>query len=629
MFIFSRKIYSTCLILLISLYCLSTYAAKIDYKAAADDISQRLDTALSQYQSGDVKQAKRVVQMAYFRVFENLEGPVRINYSAQYSRELEGKFGEIRKLIANGKPVSEVTKQINWLKNEINSLPVKLEAGHQLIAEKNDFNATTIATEWQHIANETNNAINETLYAYRDNDQTLALKNIQTAFLDYKSSGLSDVLIENKKTSDNTDIISYFENIIAQVKLNPQDATRDKQVRDIAYQGYMLTEKLNDILPGLPGKKANKKTLQKDWVEINSTILNAVDAAIAKYQSGDIDVGITDVQDTYFDVFEASGYENTLGAHDSTFKAKLESYFTRIVSLMTAKHDVIDINLQRDLLERDLIKAAGMLDNGPQSFWEVAIQAFIILLREGLEAMLIVAAIAAYLIKNNHQEKMWVVKQSVGLALVASVITAYIFKLLFTNSGVNREILEGATMAVAVVILFFMSYWLLSKVEAHQWQKYLQNKLKGSLTKGSIMGLWLASFLAVYREGAETVLFYFALSAGVNNGGLTGIAAGVIAALVALFVIYLIMRYTVVKLPLKPFFIFTGSFMYLMAFIFSGKSVMELVEGKVIQPTILSHMPEISWLGVYPYVESLIPQLVLVVAAILAWLVIKLRAKKS
>ncbi len=87
------------------------------------------------------------------------------------------------------------------------------------------------------------------------------------------------------------------------------------------------------------------------------------------------------------------------------------------------------------------------------------------------------------------------------------------------------------------------------------------------------------------------------------------------------------MRYSVVRLPLKPFFMFTGSFMYLMAFVFAGKGVLELVEGKLFQPTLINGFPEISWLGIYPYVETLLPQVVLLLAALVALWVMRRKAR--
>ena len=104
---------------------------------------------------------------------------------------------------------------------------------------------------------------------------------------------------------------------------------------------------------------------------------------------------------------------------------------------------------------------------------------------------------------------------------------------------------------------------------------------------------------------------------------------GFFLGVIILAVCYFLMRYTVVKLPLKPFFMFTGSFMYLMAFVFAGKSVLELIEGKLFEPTLVSGITEISWLGIYPYVETLVPQAVLLVAAVFAFIYMKYQSRKS
>ncbi len=150
-----------------------------------------------------------------------------------------------------------------------------------------------------------------------------------------------------------------------------------------------------------------------------------------------------------------------------------------------------------------------MLGEGEETQWSLLLYSLMIIVREGLEALLIVAAIVAWLVKNDHHDKLPLIRQSVVVALVASVATAVVFQLVFTRSGASRELLEGITMLIAVVMLFFMSYWLLSKVESRRWKARLEGKLTHSLSRGSLVGLWLTSF-AVYREGAETVLFYYA-----------------------------------------------------------------------------------------------------------------------
>ncbi len=246
-----RSLIIACM-LVFSSFCL---AAQPDYQAAVDDISQRLDKTVSLYKAGNIADAKRTVQMAYFSVFEGIEGPVRINYSAKYSAELEAKFGEIRTLIAEQAPLEQVEKEVTWLKNEINSLPQKLAQGHQLIAQDNDFNATSIAPEWKKLANNINELINAGVWSYKNNEQGKALQTINKALNEYQASGLSDSLHKHAKADVDKQILDNFAKMTRQMQSDPQDAVQQKKlIKQIAYQGYLITQALNDELPGL-GKR--------------------------------------------------------------------------------------------------------------------------------------------------------------------------------------------------------------------------------------------------------------------------------------------------------------------------------------------------------------------------------------
>ena len=293
------------------------------------------------------------------------------------------------------------------------------------------------------------------------------------------------------------------------------------QITEIGYQSTQLLQDIEENLPNLPttreeqnvqsnaAQQATDNQQEQDWNKIKQEINQRIQQAITLYQQGESKKAILSVQDTYSTCLKHWN-GNKVGSRDSNFKAELEGYFTRLVSLMKAEQGD-KLQAQADGLNQNLTKAVEMLQGEEQSDWSMFLYSLLIILREGLEALLIVAAIVTYLIKNNHQDKLPVIRQSVYVALIASVVTAFIFQLIFENSGQNRELLEGFTMIFAVVMLFMMSYWLLSKVEAQNWKRYLEGKLSTALTTGSLIGLWLTSFLAVYREGAETVLFYYAL----------------------------------------------------------------------------------------------------------------------
>lgn len=607
-----------------------------DFPALAQDIQKRLDHAVALYAKQDASEARAQVQGAYFEVFENLEGPIRINLSAQKSIEMESAFGEIRKMIADRRPQTEVAARIGRLKTEIDEALPHLSGGHQLVAENlhDGYDDPRVLPHWRQSLQIIDDRLAEAMTAHETGKVEEVRKKIQQAQYDgYKNSEMEIAVRQFRSSEQSGAINKQFSKLM---DLAEKQATHG----EFGYEITNLLQDVSDLLPDLPATRedqnpkpasANASDTDTDWSKVVTDIDTALAAAIYRYKSGDAKLAIVAVQDSYFDLFEASGMENKIGARDAGVKTTLEGYFTRMVSLMKAGRPAEEIAVQAIALKADLSKAASLLGGaGQQEKGGLFLYSLLIILREGLEALLIVAAIITYLIKNNHRDKLPLIRQSVFVALGASVVTALLFQMLFANSGASRELLEGFTMLIAVVMLFSMSYWLLSKIEARHWKAYLEGKLSESLSKGSLIGLWLTSFLAVYREGAETVLFYFALFGDAGSSvDMVSILAGFVAGTLLLLVAYVVMRFTVVKLPLKPFFLFTGSLMYLMAFVFAGKGVLELIEGKLFQPTLLAAAPEVGWLGIYPYAETLAPQAALIAAALIAlWIMARQRAGK-
>ncbi len=598
-----------------------------NYKVYVNEIKQRLDAAAELYQNQHIDEAKQRVQMAYFEIFENLEGAIRINFSAKKSYQMEAMFGEIRKMMGNNAPVDNVLSQISQLKSDLTQVLPALETGHQITADSahSVYSQSDIAPYWQASFKVIDDDLAAMLAAYQKGDFDKAKKLAQAAQYDgYKNSEMEMAVRENRSAKQSGAINHQFYNLI---KLSEKAGN----INELSYEITNLLQDIEALLPNLPSEQDEKAALaaqkaatehasgNKDWSQVAEIVNQQLQDAIKLYNTGAHEKAMLAVQNTYFDVFESSGFENKIGSRDSDFKATLEGYFTRMVSFMKAGKSSEKLQEQAQGLADGMAQAVNMIQGTHKNDWSLFLYSLLIIAREGLEALLIVAAIVTYLVKNNHQDKLPVIRQSIYVALAASVVTAAVFQAVFSNAGASRELLEGFTMIFAVIMLFMMSYWLLSKVEANNWKRYLEGKLSMALTTGSLVGLWLTSFLAVYREGAETVLFYYALVGDVQSSmGYAYLLGGLVVGIIFLAVCYFVMRYTVVKLPLKPFFMFTGSFMYLMAFVFAGKSVLELIEGKLFQPTFLPHIIEIPWLGIYPYAETLAPQVVLVLAAIFA-----------
>jgi len=613
---------------------ISTANAKegLDYKGMVDEIDTIFKDSVVLYKKGDIKEAKKKAQSAYFHVFENLEGPIRINVSARKNAELEEEFIEIRKMIVAKEPVAAIEKRIQDFMVELRKVLPELEGGAELVAETSSGGSQpakeaapeakgggNVEPVWQQAMNNIRTNLAGALDAYRKGDAKGASELvIRTQFDEYKNSLFETAVRRNVSQAKDYENNSAFAEIAGMME---KGAPADKIEPQIA----ALVTGLQADLPGLPlvdgavasGKPAEKADRsQKDWTKVNAELFAQVEKAIALYGKGDKLEAIELVQDAYFDIFEASGMEAKIGARDAAFKSKLEGHFNKIISQMKGDAPVEEIAPTFSSLKVEFTKGAEFLGKNVDSPAAQFIYSLLIILREGIEAILIITAIIAYLVKTGQTDKVKVIYSGCISALVLSGITALLVKWVFKVSAASQELMEGGTMLLASVILFSVSYWLISKAEAQKWTTYIKNKVGESVSSKSLKTLWFAAFLAVYREGAETVLFYQALVSGASGTGITAVAGGFVAGSLILVGIYLAMRYGAVRLPLRPFFLCTGALLYFMAFVFAGNGMMELVEGKLLESSLVSWMPTVQFIGVHPYVQTLVPQLLIVLAAV-------------
>ncbi len=312
--------------------------------------------------------------------------------------------------------------------------------------------------------------------------------------------------------------------------------------------------------------------------------------------------------------FEA--VEKKLITIDQSFGKALEAQFVALRAKVSKRQDA---SAEFEKIRTDLQKAEELLA-GKTGFVGSLIASLLIILREGLEAILVISALAAYLLKGGHlAARRWLFEGALG-GVVASFVTAGIFEFALRNVGMAKEALEGVTMLLAAVILFFVSYWLLSRISAQRWQAYIQKQLNHALGSGSRFAMVSVAFLAVYREGFETVLFYRALMGGASSTG--AVLLGLVLGCLALVVVWIgVLRFSM-KIPLRPFFACTGALLYVLALRFVGGGIVELQEAGWIHATPVSWWPGFSWLGMASNLETALAQLLLIVAALVAFAVI-------
>ncbi|MBQ7564544.1 MAG: FTR1 family iron permease [Lachnospiraceae bacterium] len=381
------------------------------------------------------------------------------------------------------------------------------------------------------------------------------------------------------------------------------------------------------------------------WNDVADAMTEVFRQAKAEYEGGNADAAYSCINDGYYGYYETTGFErNAMGYISGSRKSEVELQFSACKSVAKNNGPVEDFNKEvdvlRSMIRTDANKLDGVDENGEatgdsrSAAVATFIACFTIILREGFEAILVVGAIIAYLLKTSKDsDKKQVNAVYVGalLGILMSFVSAWLLNQLKLANSASQEIIEGVTALIAVVVLYWVSNWMISKSEAEAWDTYIKSRVQKSSDKGSVMALAFTAFLAVFREGAEVILFYQPLIAGDNH---KMVWAGFLAGCVCLVFVYLAIRFLSVRIPLKPFFMATSILMFIMSIAFLGSGIKELIEGDVLQ---MHSPPWVAWipsnavleiLGIYPCVETIVPQLILLIITIIVFIFWMKRNKK-
>ena len=395
------------------------------------------------------------------------------------------------------------------------------------------------------------------------------------------------------------------------------------------------------------------------WYEAASLTKELLDTAYLAYLDKDFDAADDNLNTAYYSVYEESGLSHKiyteLGVKD---RRETEKQFTELRNLVSSGNEKYQKNKYRttsDKTKQVLLKKAKTLDemaaaekgaaevpaeeaaaevteeaqSSPQ--WLTFLGAFGIIVREGLEAILVIAAIIAYLVKSGNGKSLKNVYIGALAGILASFAAAavlYFVKQAVAGAGMAQELIEGVTALIAVCVLFYVSNWMISKAEAAAWTGYIDSKVRSGVEKRSAFTLAFTAFLSVFREGAEVVLFYQPM---LQEGNAGMVWAGFGAGVVILVFVYLAITKLSIKLPIKVFFTATSILMAVMCVSFLGSGIKELAEGNLFDLTLrVPGIPEndvIQIFGIYPYLETLVPQLILAIILLVTFMIAHYRGK--
>uniref|UniRef100_UPI0017ABFAC0 FTR1 family iron permease n=1 Tax=Sphingomonas sp. TaxID=28214 RepID=UPI0017ABFAC0 len=303
-------------------------------------------------------------------------------------------------------------------------------------------------------------------------------------------------------------------------------------------------------------------------------------------------------------------------ARDAALMARVERAMAQLRAAIGGGRPVTEVRERvraLDALFADTERALAPSKAGNASAF---LGAFTILLREGLEALLIIVAMLTFLRKAERPEMLRTVHYGWIAALAAGLATWWAATHLLTISGASRELTEGLGSILAALILLFVGIWMHGKAQANEWQRYIKARLGAALSKRSAWFLFLLAFVAVYREVFETILFFAALSAEGNVGALV---AGGAAGLIVLAGIALAMFRFSARLPIAKFFAYSSALIAVLAVVLAGKGVAALQEAGLLGLTPVEAAPRIAILGLYPTLEGLAAQAATLVILLLGF----------
>lgn len=326
--------------------------------------------------------------------------------------------------------------------------------------------------------------------------------------------------------------------------------------------------------------------------------------SLAAYRAGDQARAEALALSAYLDGFEP--VEPTLRARDGALMARVEAAMGELRASLSARAPAAEVDVKVTQLTTLLGLAEQALAPDRASAASSFAGAFAILLREGLEALLIVVAMVAFLGKAERRDVLPYVHAGWVSALAAGGATWAAATYLISISGASRELMEGFGSLISAVVLISVGVWMHGKAHAEAWQRYIKEKLSAALSRGSAWFLFGLAFVVVYREVFETILFFAALW---SQGGHAALLAGAGAAVLVLVVVARLLLTYSRRLPIAQFFAYSSILIAILAVVLAGKGVAGLQEAGLLDIRPLPALPRIEILGVFPTWEGLWAQL--------------------
>jgi len=545
--------------------------------------------------------------------------------------------------------------------------------------------AEEASTRWADAADEIDRYLDAAFEAYLEGDAAAAYDNVSNAYFRvYETTGFERQTMSYISGNRKNAVEMQFSACKSAVKKDNTDPETRVSVRSSLVKLKTMIREDGNKLAGMQGgvqseskwyqhgelvtsdpypeysSDPNAAVKYESWYEAATLTKELLDTAFLSYKEKNFEAAQDNLNTAYYTVYEESGLAHRIYTELSWEDRKsTDAAFAVLQDLIDTaeeKYSLTRFRKKSDAAKQIVLKKARKLDEleaearaaeaaeSGEAAEEVAeeaapsdprmltfLGAFGIIVREGLEAILVIAAIIAYLTKSGNGRSLKNVYIGAVAGIAASFAAAAVLawaKSAFASAGLAQEIIEGITALIAVCVLFYVSNWMISKAEAASWSRYIDGKVQSSVEQGSAFALAFTAFLSVFREGAEVVLFYQPMLSEGNPGM---VWAGFGVGCVVLVFVYLAITKLSIRLPIKVFFTATSILMAVMCVSFLGSGIKELAEGNVFDLSLrVPGIPEndaIQVLGIYPYLETLLPQLVLSIVLLVTFMIAHYRGR--
>ena len=375
------------------------------------------------------------------------------------------------------------------------------------------------------------------------------------------------------------------------------ELTKDKvDASSAQMQVDQLKKELDDYHAG---KKSDAKTSDQDVNILNEHL----DTAIKNIKNDDLAKSKQALQQF---IIAWPNVESEISTRNGALYTKIEQKIPQYAGQLD-EDNKDDIGSQLETLNQEI---KSTISKTSYTFWDAAL----ILLREGVEALLIIMALLTVTRKSEQTKaSKWIVTGSV-IGIVLSIALAFIFKAIFENLGSTRELTEGIVGIGSVILMIIVGIWLHSKSSLDSWQNFINKNMDKAMSTGSIVTFGLVAFLSVFREGAETIIFYLGIVGKISTWSLI---LGIIVASVILALIAIFFNQITKWIPIHRLFFIMSLFIFILAFKILGVSIHTLQILNIVPQHTINHLPFIDLIGFYPTYETLIPQLALVILVVI------------